>query len=186
MSYEFSNGFKIRNQSAPHFLTFTIEGWIDIFSRKVYRDIIIDSMQFCRLNKSLKVHAYVVMSNHVHTIWTAEQNNLSDIIRDFKTHTSKQFTAYIQENGCESRNEWLLYMFKFYANRTARNKIFKVWKGNSHPEEIHLKDFFEQKLHYIHGNPVRAGIVAEQSHYLYSSAQFYQLNSGLMEIDYLV
>ena len=64
-------------------------GWIDIFSRKRYRDIILDSLNYCREKKGLKIGGYVIMTNHIHFIWTAQNNNLSDIVRDFKTFTSK-------------------------------------------------------------------------------------------------
>lgn len=85
MNYEFADGYKIRDQSATHFLTFSIMGWIDIFSRQRYRDIIIESFRFCRKNKGLLIGGYVIMSNHIQVIWTATNNNLSDIVRDFKT-----------------------------------------------------------------------------------------------------
>ncbi len=185
MSYEFAEGFKIRDQATPHFLTFTVMGWIDIFSRQRYRDLLIESMQFCRQQKGLQVGAYVIMSNHMHTIWTATHSNLSDIIRDFKTFTSKAITAAIQAEP-ESRRDWLLYMFQFYANRTAANDNFKVWTGNNHPEEIQSEDFLRSKLNYIHNNPVRAGLVAEPSHYVYSSAANYENKKGLLEVDFLL
>jgi putative transposase len=122
------------------------------------------------------------MSNHVHTIWTASNNNLSDIVRDFKTFTSKAITSSIEAEP-ESRRDWLLYMFRFYANRTNANEGFKVWTGNNHPEEIYSAAFLKTKLNYIHENPVRAGLVAAPSHYLYSSAANYEDKKGLIEID---
>ena len=186
MSYEFSEGYKIRDQSATHFLTFSIMGWIDIFSRQRYRDIILESLTFCRLHKNLQIGAYVIMSNHIHTIWTAVNSNLSDIIRDFKGFTSKAITGAIKEEP-ESRRNWLLYMFQFYANRTAASVDFKVWTGNNHPEEIYSQSFLRTKLNYIHENPVRAGIVREASDYLYSSAADYEgKGKGLIEIDFLL
>jgi len=184
MSYEFAEGYKIRDQSATHFLTFTIMGWIDIFSRQRYRDIILESFDFCQAKKNLRIGAYVIMTNHIHTIWTAPNNNLSDIVRDFKTFTSKAITANIEAEQ-ESRRDWLLYMFRYYANRTNANENFKVWTGNNHPEEIHGEAFLRTKLNYIHQNPVRAGLVEEPSHYLYSSAANYEKGKGLMEIDFL-
>ena len=184
MSYEFAEGYKIRDQSATHFLTFTIMGWIDIFSRQRYRDLILESFHFCQAHKGLRIGAYVIMTNHIHAIWTATNNNLSDIVRDFKTYTSKAITANIEAEG-ESRRDWLLYMFRYYANRTNANENFKVWTGNNHPEEIHGDSFLRTKLNYIHQNPVRAGLVEEPSHYLYSSAANYERGKGLMEIDFL-
>jgi putative transposase len=185
MSYENAEGFKIRNQAATHFLTFTIVGWIDIFTRQHYRDIIIDSFKYCQQNKGLQIGGYVIMSNHVHTIFTATQNNLSDVVRDFKTYTSKAITKAILTEQ-ESRRAWLTYMFEFYAKRTNANQIFKVWTSNNHPEEIYSREFLLSKLNYIHLNPVRAGLVAEPEHYLYSSASNYVHNKGLIEIDFLL
>jgi REP element-mobilizing transposase RayT len=184
MSYEFAEGFKIRDQSATHFLTFTIMGWIDIFSRQRYRDLILDSFNFCRQNKELRIGAFVIMSNHIHTIRTAAHANLNDIVCDFKTFTSKAITKSISEEP-ESRRDWLLYLFQFYANQTAANDYFKVWTGNSHPEEIYSEPFLKTKLDYIHQNPVKAGLVADPAHYLYSSATNYAGRKGVMENDFL-
>jgi putative transposase len=184
MSYAFAEGYKIRNQGATHYLTFTIEGWIDLFSRKIYKDALLESMSYCRSNKNLQVHAYVIMSNHVHVIWTAKDENLSDIIRDFKTFTSKLFIKLIVESP-ESRREWLLHMFKFYARKTSANKEFKLWTNDNHPIEIVGQDFFHQKLSYIHLNPVRAGIVNEEKEYIHSSATNYASINSIFEIDFL-
>jgi putative transposase len=184
MSYEFSGGYKIRDQSATHFLTFTIMGWIDIFSRQIYKDILLDCLDHCRKYKHLKVGAYVIMTNHAHFIWRTSSNNLSGIIRDFKSFSSKKMLEEIQKEN-ESRRHWLLYMFNFYAQRTNNNKFFKIWTGDNHPEEIHSQPFMMTKLNYIHNNPVRAGIVAESSHYLYSSAANYEGKKGLIDIVFL-
>ena len=184
MSYDFADGFKIRNQSGTHFLTFSIMGWIDIFSRQRYRDLVLESFQFCQKNKGLLIGGYVIMSNHIHVIWTARENNLSDIIRDFKTYTSKAISASVQDEP-ESRKDWLLHMFRFYATRTNANDNYKVWTGNNHPEEIYSDSFLRTKLNYIHENPVRAGWVQEPHHYTYSSASNYVNGKGLIEIDFL-
>lgn len=184
MTYSNVPGYKIRNQAAIHFLTFTIVGWIDVFSRKRYRDIIIESLKYCRKEKGLRLHAYVIMSNHIHFIWSSADNNLSGLIRDFKRHTSKRITASIQEEP-ESRRDWLLYMFRFHANQTNQNELFRVWSGDNHPEEIHSAAFFATKMNYIHQNPVRSGLVAQSANYVYSSAADYENKNGLIEIDIL-
>lgn len=94
-----------------------------------------------------------------------ENGNLSGIIRDFKSRTSKALVAMIKKEP-ESRRSWLLHMFTFYANRTNENEFFKVWSGDNHPEEIFTEKFLFSKLVYIHENPVRAGWVAEEEHYI--------------------
>ena len=91
----YSSGCKIRDQSAWYFLTFTVVGCIDVFSRKIYRDIIIESFKFCQENKGLQMGSFVIMSNPIHVIWQAKDENLSDLIRDFKTFTSKEIYRQI-------------------------------------------------------------------------------------------
>ncbi len=185
MSYDFADGYKIRDQAAVYFMTFTVVGWIDLFSRQIYRDIFLKNVQYCRQHKELKVGAYVIMSNHVHVIWQSACGRLSDTLRDFKSFCTKEFIETI-ENGNESRKDWLLHMFRFYANRTNQNKDYKIWTGDNHPEEISSQEFLMTKLNYIHDNPVRAGWVSKPEDYLYSSSSNYIDRKGLIEIDYLI
>ena len=48
-------GYVIRDQYAMHFLTFTVVDWVDLLTRKLYRDIIIENLSYYRKNKGLKV-----------------------------------------------------------------------------------------------------------------------------------
>jgi putative transposase len=185
MNYENADGFKIRDQSAYHFLTFTVVGWIDIFSRQCYRNLIINSFKYCQEHKGLKIGAWVIMSNHIHVIWKAQHNNLSDVIRDFKTFTSKAISKQINQ-PTESRKDWLLYLLSYYAKKTNANEHFKVWTNNNHPEAIYSEAFLLSKLNYIHQNPIRASIVTEADHYLYSSAVDYSGSKGLVDIEFLL
>lgn len=82
------HGFKIQNQEGLHFITITVVGWVDVFTRTQYKDIIIESLKYCVSSKGLKLYAYVIMTNHLHLIVsTSEGNELSDILRDFKKFT---------------------------------------------------------------------------------------------------
>jgi len=175
------SGYKIRNQEAIYYCTFSIVYWIDIFTRPIYRDIVLESLRFCQKEKGLIVYAYVIMSNHLHTIIRSETGKLSDTIRDFKSFTSKQIIETIKETP-ESRREWLLWMFQRAAKKHKRNVEYQVWKHDNHPEELESNKFLEQKLEYIHQNPVRACIVQNPEEYLYSSAGAYADMPGLLTI----
>ena len=83
-------GYIIRDQEKPHFITCTIVDWVDIFTRKIYRDVIIDCLQYCIKNKGMVLYGYVIMSNHIHLIVQSKEGKLSDLIRDFKKFTAKQ------------------------------------------------------------------------------------------------
>ncbi|MCF8427350.1 MAG: transposase, partial [Bacteroidia bacterium] len=110
-----TTGYQIKDQYAPYFLTFQIVQWADIFTRKIYRDIVIDSFKYCCENKGLEIYAYVIMSNHVHLIMRSILGNLSGTIRDMKKFTSKRIIEAVI-NGNESRRDWLLLVFEYSAN----------------------------------------------------------------------
>jgi len=105
------SGYKIRNKKEIHFVTFAVLEWVDVFTRKEYRDILIESLKFCQKEKGLLLHGWCIMSNHIHLIASAKNENLSDLRRDFKKFTSKQIIAAIEKNMSESRREWMLKTF---------------------------------------------------------------------------
>ena len=67
------------------------------------------------------------MPSHIHLIFRAKNNNPSDIIRDFKTFTSKKIVRLIEENPQESRKEWLLWMFRRAAAKRSNVKDYQFW-----------------------------------------------------------
>ncbi|MBK8416859.1 MAG: transposase, partial [Bacteroidetes bacterium] len=83
--------YYIRDQNAIYFLTLTVVEWLDVFSRLSHKMVVVDSMNYCIENKGLNVHAWCLMTNHLHLIASARENyRLSDILRDFKEHTAKE------------------------------------------------------------------------------------------------
>jgi REP element-mobilizing transposase RayT len=166
-----STGYKITEKEGAYFLTFQIVGWADIFTRKTYRDIVIENLKYCQQNKGLNIFAYVIMSNHIHLFVQSEKGDLSGFIRDFKSYTSKKFIEIINENS-ESRSDWLKIIFEYYG-KSKNKQINQIWTRDDHAEHIYSQKFIEQKINYIHENPVRAGIVEKAEDYLYSSARNY-------------
>ncbi len=180
-------GYKIRDQSAIHFITFAVTGWMDVFTRRQYADIILDSWRYCQKKKGLLLYAWCIMSNHLHFIASSEKNDLSGTLRDFKKFTGKELIKSIQSNGQESRREWMLSLFRSAGESNSRNKEFQLWRQDNHPIELYSSAFIVQRINYIHENPVRAGIVEKAEHYCYSSAKdyFYGKKCGLMDVRFL-
>jgi len=170
-----SRGYKIREQHGLHFLTFTTVGWIDLFTRKQCKDIVIASLKYCVEKKGLELYAYVIMPSHLHLILRANESSdgLSSIIRDIKKHTSKKLIEWISTSDKESRREWLVNLFRKHGSENSNNSSFQVWKQDNRPMILEHPKFTLQKLDYIHNNPVVAGIVIKPKHYLYSSARNY-------------
>ena len=79
-------------------------------------------------------------------------------MRDFKKFTSKKITETIQLID-ESRKMWLLDKFEFAGRYNPKIKDYKVWQDGYHPVACFSKDFMQQKLDYLHNNPVKAGFV---------------------------
>jgi hypothetical protein len=62
------DSYRGRNQEMPYFLTFQVVGWADVFSRKVYRDFILENLTYSRNEKGLYLYGFVIMSNHIHLV----------------------------------------------------------------------------------------------------------------------
>ena len=166
-----------------YFATSTVIDWIDLFTRPIYKRIVVDSLRYCQENKGLELYAWVLMSNHLHLIAGAKEGtSVSDILRDFKKYTSKQLVKAIQENQQESRKEWLIDRCGFLAANDRKITYFKLWQEGSYIETISTYSFYEQKLNYIHMNPVRQEITELPEEYLYSSARNYMGRKGLLDV----
>lgn len=175
--------YKIIDHQAPHFITFAVVEWVDALSRQQYKDIIIESLRHCQQAKGLILYAYVIMNNHIHLIVSAnEEFNLSDILRDMKKFTSKALIQQISGNMQESRRKWMLWLFKSAGMRNSNNKNFQFWQQDNRPIELSSNAMIDQRLDYIHQNPVKEGIVYQPEHYVYSSAIDYLGGKGLLEV----
>jgi putative transposase len=178
--------YKSNNPHGIYFITTTIVDWVDLFTRPEYKIIITDSLNYCISSKGLKVYAWVLMSNHIHLIAAGnEQNSIADIIRDFKKFTSKKLFQAIQ-NENESRRQWLYKKFLYAGKVDSKNTMIKIWQDGYHPIELDTNFLLEQKLDYIHNNPVKQEIVLLPEHYLHSSARDYCGEKGLVNIELLV
>ena len=165
-----STKYTIKNNDNFYFLTFTTVQWVDIFSRQIYRDIMIDSFKHCQEHKGLHLHAYVIMTNHLHLIASAEkEKELSGIVRDMKKFTSKKIVKIFSSAG------------KFNYN----NENYQVWQQSNPATELWSFEVIKQKTDYTHYNPVRAGLVQLPEHWLYSSATNYAGLESLIDVDLL-
>lgn len=170
-----------------YFLTLTVVDWVDIFTRPVYKHILIESIRYCQQNKGLEVYAWCLMSNHLHLIAGVNEEseyNLSDILRDFKKFTNKKILNEVV-TGAESRKKWMLNQFEFAGKYNPKIKDYKFWQDGNEAKEIYTPEFLQQKVDYIHMNPVVAEIVDEPHYYRYSSAIDYSGGKGLLDVIFI-
>ncbi len=175
--------YKILDQHGINFVTLTVVDWVDVFIRKRYKDIVLESLKHCQKEKGLVVYAYVIMSSHIHLIAEAKGSiPLSDILRDFKKFTSKTILREIEHGGYESRREWMLNRFAFRGHNASGNRQYQFWQSDNHPIILYTLPVIAQKIIYIHNNPVVEGWVEQADQYLYSSASNYVGNTGLLDV----
>lgn len=158
------------NTNYPYFITLTVVGWIDLFTRAMYCDFVIHNLNYCIKNKGLEVFSYCIMPSHIHLIARDEKGSLNNTLRDFKSFTSKQIIHHIETSDEESRRDWLLHLFKFHAKYQKQNSKYMLWQKTNFPIELSDNAVFDQKLAYTQNNPVASGLVNAPENWTYSSA----------------
>ena len=144
-----------KGDNHAYLCTFRFTYWLPVFNAgESCARIVLDSLDFCRRKKGLILYAYVLMIDHMHMI--ARHEDLSALIRDFKTWTSRQIRAGLEQAG---RERWLALM-ETRARAVGAGQESKVWEDGAHPKRIESDAMFLQKLNYLHDNPVRKGFVA--------------------------
>ncbi|RAU82199.1 REP-associated tyrosine transposase [Pontibacter arcticus] len=153
-----------------YFITLSVVGWIDVFTRREYKDILVENLDYCQRKEGLEIYAYVIMTNHLHLIARRQEKDLGELLKRFKSYTAKKIIAAIESNPQESRKEWMLAMFQHFALKNKQYGKYHFWQYTNHPTLLYSAEVIEQKKKYIHMNPVKAGIVIEPEYYFHSSA----------------
>ncbi len=180
-----SRNYKFFDNTELYFVTYTVVSWVDVFTRDEYRNVLLDSWNYCIKNKGLKIYSWCIMTNHVHMIISSDKNDLSNIMRDMKSFTSTTIKKMIIDNPRESRKKWMLKIMKDAGLKNKNNNEFQLWQQHNHPIILDSNFMLEQKLDYIHNNPVKAGFVDEPESYLYSSARDYAGIKGLVDVVFI-
>jgi len=155
-----------------YFVTKTLIEWRNVLISDAACGCIIKALKYAAEHKHIRLHGYVIMPDHLHLILSASEGRiLSNLMRDFGTHTSKNLSAILIGNGMHDD----LDVFRTAAEKDRRGNDFKVWQEGFRPIALFSDNFFRQKLDYIHFNPVRKGLVEKPQDWLYSSARNYIL-----------
>jgi len=177
-----STAYKFNNPHGLYFVTFATVQWVDVFVRRNYQEILLESLRYCIKNKGLVIYAWCLMPGHIHMIISAEgQQRPYEIIRDLKKYTSGNLLKAIRETEI-SRKSWMLWLFLSAGKENPNNKNYQFWQQDNHPVELETNHFIDQKLSYIHNNPVEAGFAEYPEDYYLSSARDYNGKQGLLPI----
>lgn len=160
----------------PHFLSCTVVNWLPLFSNPELVQILLDSLTFLHNQHRIAIHGYVIMENHLHLI--ASSSNLSKEIGTFKSFTARSIVDWLKANN---RQHWLS-QFAFYKQLHKAGQDYQIWQEGSHPQALLTAEIFQQKLEYVHQNPIRRGYIDDPAHWRYSSYRDYLDQQGLLPI----
>jgi len=155
----------------PDFTTITCLQWQHILKADREKDIIIDSLRFLVVSQRIIVFAFVIMDNHFHLIWQIRGLfKRENVQRDFLKFTSQQILKNLRTERSSMLPELCVL---------AEDRKYQIWERNSLHVPLWTPKVFDQKMEYIHMNPVKAGLCSFAEDYKYSSAAFYLLNETM-------
>ncbi len=160
--------YKIYEKEYPYFITFTIVGWLPLFSNPKITQIILDSLHFRQnISKEFKIYAFVIMENHIHLIIKGDE--LAKTIASLKSYTAKQIIEYYKEH----KHLETLSKLEYYKKNFKSDQKYQFWQDGYHPVQMSNRNIMLQKIEYIHNNPIKRGYVREAVHWINSSASNY-------------
>ena len=152
--------YRIVEGQGLYFLTFSIVQWLPVFISEAPCLIVTESLNFCHSNKNLRINAFVIMPTHLHRIAFNEAfdaRQLQQAVADFRKFTGRQLADYCAEHLPTSFTEVL-------RAEAGEDRERRFWQASRHPEAIFSREFWQQKMDYVHNNPVKAGLVHLQGH----------------------
>ena len=153
-----------REVERAHFVTSTVVGWLPVFQSATCYDLLAHALDYCRREKGLKLYAWVIMENHFRAVVQSEQ--LPRVMADLKKFTAGKLLAQLRVE----RRDWLLDLLAKGKAEHKTGSVYQLWQEGYHPQAIYSDETMQQKIDYIHANPVRRGWVASPEHWRYSSA----------------
>ncbi len=181
-----SRKYKFGDNDKLYFISFAVVYWIDLFIRREYKEVVLESWRYCQQEKDLEIYAWCIMPSHVHMIIGSKGRPLEKIVGEMKSFTSRMLRKAIAEHPGESRREWIVWLMERAGMKNSNNNEWQLWQQHNKPIEILNTEMFYQKMEYIHRNPVEAGFVENEEYYLYSSARDFFDQKGLVELSYVV
>jgi len=158
----------LHNATHLYFITATICGWKQLFVEQEYVKIVLDSLSWLQINQKLLLFAFVLMPSYLHAIIKPENETIDEVLQTFGSFTAHSILKKLQE---DDRSDLIQF---FHEQRRDKRHAHSIWQ-DIQAKNIYSEKFLEQKLEYIHSNPVRKDweLVVDRADYKYSSACLY-------------
>ena len=158
--------------NTSYFVTFTCYKWLPLFDiTNLYDDIY---NWFDMLKKEQHhILGYVLMPNHLHVLIKLSQasKTINKLIAEGKMFRAYAIVKRLKDLKLnEILNQLSEGVSELEKKKGSKHKVFEV---SFDCKECYTGEFIQQKLKYIHNNPVKAGLVKNAEDYNHSSAKFY-------------
>lgn len=173
-------GRTIVKKDEIYFVTTTVVEYSRIFINEIYCDLLVNNILHYQKRYQFTILGYVIMPSHFHWIFKTkcELGSVSDIMRDIKKYSAWDILEQIEKSDNE--------MSKLFQDAAIgfKNQKRKLWMPRFDDQVIRNAEMFWTKLHYIHNNPVKAGMIMKSEDYKYSSARNYAFgDNSILKID---
>lgn len=156
----------IHEKDDLYFVTGTIIEWTSIFSRKEYRNIVIESLKWLVQENRMKIFAFVIMSNHLHWIsYPIPPATINGNLWSFASYTAHGIMRIAKKNNDRD-------FINVFSKHAKRGKSHRIWKDFQAKNIVNSRFLF-QKMEYIHNNPLGKYNLEARSDFLFSSARYY-------------
>ena len=152
-------------ETGLEFFTATCLNWQYLLVDNIHKEIVINSLKFLVNDERIGLYGFVVMSNHIHVLWCKREKYLAkNVQQQFLKFTAQQIKFNLLANKPQ---ELVNY------ESTQSDRKYHFGERRSYRATMHNRLVLEQKLDYIHENPVKAGLCLLPEDYIYSSASYY-------------
>jgi REP element-mobilizing transposase RayT len=156
--------YRIHEVHASYFVTSTIVEWLPVFTTTACCDILVDALLHGRAHRQLQIYAWVILENHFHAVLSSP--DLAMTLAHLKRFTAHALLAQIKSE----KRDWLINQLAYFRAALKKLQEHQVWQEGVHPQQIHTDEMMQQKIDYIHNNPVVRGWVVAPEPWRYSSA----------------
>jgi REP element-mobilizing transposase RayT len=155
----------------PYFITMTVVEWLPVFTSEKYCRILTDAFVKGREVAGLQIFAWVILDNHLHAIVKAP--DLRKTLQTWKSHTARGVIDQLAADGRKA----ILDQLAFYRKKSRTGSQYQLWQDGYRPKIIDTDEIWDQKVDYIHYNPVKRGLVSHPEDWRYSSAHEWRENA---------
>jgi putative transposase len=151
----------IDDELFAHFVTFSVYRRRRLLDHDHPKRIVLGVLNYVLEKHAARCIGFVIMPDHVHAlVWFPKTGQLSPFMHEWKRQSSLRIRGWYRKKAPN------------YAADFGEGKRF--WQAKYYPFEIYSRKKIEEKLTYMHLNPVRAGLVERAIDWPWSSARWYE------------